>query len=182
MSVKPKTRRKNMFLGKDIIGNPVIAVSDGRSIGKVKDLYLTADLRSVAGIYLGTEGLFSRRSLLVRSEDVITMGKDAVLVKHDQVIQEEEDTFETEETWLRRDELQGRTVDSPGGTKVGKIGDVIINQEGKVMGFNFSQVYVSGPIADNHSVAIHTVQDVGHEDGVMTIDLEQAEQQNLSVT
>jgi hypothetical protein len=51
-----------------------------------------------------------------------------------------------------------------------------------VLGFSLSQVYISGPIADNHSVAIHTVQDVGHEDGVMTIDLEQAEQQELSVT
>lgn len=171
-----------MFLGKDIIGNPVITVSDGRSIGKVKDIYLTTDLQSVAGIYLGTEGLFSRRSLLVKSEDVVTMGKDAVLVKHDEVIQEEKDISEPEETWLRRDELQGRTVDSPGGTKVGKVGDVIINKEGKVLGFSLSQVYISGPIADNYSVAIHTVQDVGHEDGVMTIDLEQAEQQKLSVT
>jgi len=170
-----------MFLGKDIIGNPVITVTNGRSIGKVKDIYLTNDLQSVAGIYLGTDGLFSRRSLLVKSGDVVTMGNDAVLVRHEDVIQEEEDIPETEENWLRRDELQGRTVDSPGGTKIGKVGDVIINKEGKVLGFSLSQVYISGPIADNHSVAIHTVQDVGHEDGVMTIDLEQAEQQELSV-
>jgi uncharacterized protein YrrD len=171
-----------MFLGKDIIGNPVITVSDGRSIGKVKDIYLSTDLQSVVGIYLGTDGLFSRRSLLVKSEDVVTMGNDAVLVKHDEVIQEERDISQPEETWLRRDELQGRTVDSPGGTKIGKVGDVIINKEGKVLGFSLSQVYISGPIADNRSVAIHTVQDVGHEDGVMTIDLEQAEKQKLSVT
>lgn len=170
-----------MFLGKDIIGNSVITVSNGRSIGKVKDIYLTNDLQSVAGIYLGTEGLFSRRSFLVKSEDVITMGKDAVLVKHEDVIQEEKDISETEEIWLRRDELQGRSIDSPGGTKVGKVGDVVIDKEGKVLGFSLSEVYISGPIADNRSVALHTVQDVGHEDGVMTIDLEQAEQQKLSV-
>ena len=83
-----------MFLGKDIIGNPVITVSDGHSIGKVKDIYLTINLQSVAGIYLGTEGLFSRQSFLVKSEDVITMGKDAVLVKHEDVIQEEKDIKE----------------------------------------------------------------------------------------
>ncbi len=78
--------------------------------------------------------------------------------------------------------MQGRTVDSPGGTKIGKAGDVIINKEGKVLGFSLSLVFISGPIAENHSVAIHTVQDVGNEDGVMTIDLEQAEQQELYVT
>lgn len=171
-----------MFLGKDIIGNSVITVSNGCSIGKVKDIYLTNDLQSVAGIYLGTEGLFSRRSFLVKSEDVITMGKDAVLVKHEDVIQEEKDISETEGIWLRRDELQGRSIDSPGGTKVGKVGDVVIDKEGKVLGFSLSEVYISGPIADNRSVAFHTVQDVGHEDGLMTIDLKQAEQQKLSVT
>ena len=172
-----------MFLGKDIIGNPVISVSEGRSIGKVKDVYLTMNLQSVAGIYLGsTGGLFSSRSsFLVKSEDVVTMGEDAVIVKHDDVIREERDISDIDETWLRRDELQGRTVDSPGGTKIGKVGDVIINKEGKVLGFSLSQVYISGPVAENRSVAIHTVQAVGNEDGVMTIDLEQAEQQELSV-
>jgi hypothetical protein len=109
------------------------------------------------------------------------MGDDAVLVRHEDVIQEEKDIPETEENWLRRDELQGRTVDSPGGTKIGKVGDVLINREGRVLGFSLSYVYISGPIADNNSVAIHTVQDVGNADGVMTIDLEQAEQQELSV-
>ena len=172
----------NMFLGKDIIGNPVITVSDGSSIGKARDVYLTNDCQKVAAIYLGTEGIFSRQSFLVKSEDVITIGKDAVLVKHGDVIHEETDLTETEEEWLRRDELQGRAVDTPGGTKVGRVGDVVIDKDGKVLGFSLSTVYVSGPINDNRSVAIHTVQDVGHEDGKMTIDLKHAEQQELNVT
>lgn len=170
-----------MFLGKDIIGNPVITVSNGRSIGKAKDLYLTKDCKTVAGIYLGTEGLFSRQSYLVKSEDVVTIGEDAVLVKHGEVIYEEGDMPEMEANWLRRDELQGRPIDTPGGTKVGKVGDVIINIDGDVLGFSLSQVYVDGPIADNRAVALHTVQDMGHEDGVITVDLKQAEQQALSV-
>jgi uncharacterized protein YrrD len=174
-------KESNMFLGKDIMGNPVITVSNARNIGKVKDIYLTSDCQSVVGIYLGTEGLFSRQSFLIKSEDVVTFGEDAVLVKQADVIQEETDLSESEGTWLRRDELQGRPVDTPGGTKVGKVGDVIIDKGGQVLGFSLSQVYVDGPIADNHSVAIHTVQDVGHEDGIMTIDLKQAERQELSL-
>ncbi|MBK7916639.1 MAG: PRC-barrel domain-containing protein [Chloroflexi bacterium] len=168
-------------MGKDIIGNPVITVNDGRSIGRVKDIYLSANCTLVTGIYLGTEGLFSRKSFLVKSEDLITIGQDAVLVRHADVIHEEGNLTETEETWLRRDELQGRPVDTSGGTKVGKIGDVIINEAGQVLGFSLSYVYVAGPIAENRSVAIHTVQDVGHEDGAMTIDLRRAEGQELSM-
>lgn len=172
---------KDLFLGKDIIGNPLITVNDGRSIGRIKDIYLSADCKFVAGIYLGTEGLFSRKSFLVKSEDITTIGQDVILVRHADVVHEEGDLAETEKSWLRRDELQGRSVDTSGGTKVGKIGDVIINGEGKVLGFSFSYVYVTGPIADNRSIAIHTVQDVGNEDGVMTIDLHSAETQELSV-
>jgi uncharacterized protein YrrD len=171
-----------MFLGKDIIGNPVITVNDGRSIGQAKDIYLSADCQSVAGIYLGTEGIFSRKSFLVKGEDITTIGQDAFLVKHADVIHEEGNLAQAEEIWLRRDELQGRPIDTSGGTKVGKIGDVIINGEGQVLGFSLSNVYVTGPIADNRSIAIHTVLDVGHEDGAMTIDLKQAEKQELSVT
>jgi uncharacterized protein YrrD len=170
-----------MFLGKDIMGNPVITVSNGRSIGKAKDIYLTEDCKTVAGIYLGTEGLFSRQSYLIKSEDVVTIGEDAVLVKHGEVIHEEGEVAATENRWLRRDELQGRPIDTPGGTKVGKVGDVIINIDGDVLGFSLSQVYVDGPIAENRAVALHTVQDMGHEDGAITVDLKQAEQQKLSV-
>ncbi|MDX1415330.1 MAG: PRC-barrel domain-containing protein [Candidatus Promineifilaceae bacterium] len=168
-----------MFLGKDIMGNPIIAISNGQSIGNVKDVYLSADCRSVAGIYLGSEGLFSRKYFLIKSEDMVTIGRDAVLVTHSEVIHKVDDLQDSEEAWLRRDELQGRPVDTPGGTKVGKVGDIILDKEGKVLGFDLSPVYVAGPIAANGSIALHTVEDVGSEDGVMTIDLEQAEQQKL---
>ena len=42
-------------------------------------------------------------------------------------------------------------------------------------------VYVTGPIAENRSVSINTVLDVGQEDGSMTIDLQRAEEQELSM-
>lgn len=174
-------KENDLFLGKDIMGNPIISVSDGNSIGNVKDIYLDKECRTVAGLYLGTEGLFSRQAFLVKKEDVVTIGKDAVLVKHPDVIYEENDVPDAATNWLRRDELQGRSVDTTGGTKLGKIGDVVINRDSEVMGFSLSRVYVSGPIADNHSIAIHTVQDVGQEDGAMTVNLEEAEQQELSV-
>jgi uncharacterized protein YrrD len=170
-----------MFLGKDIIGSPVITVDDGRSIGRAKDIYLSADCQTVAGVFLGTEGLFSRKSFLVRSEDITTIGQDAILVKNADVIHEEGNLAEAERTWLRRDELQGRPVDTSGGTKVGKIGDVLIDGEGNVLGFTLGNVYVTGPITENRSVSIHTVLDVGQEDGAMTIDLRRAEAQELSM-
>lgn len=169
-----------MLLGKDATGNPVISVNNGQTIGKIRDLFLDAEAKKVTGIYLGTEGLFSRTRQVVQVEDVVVIGPDAVLVKNADVIYEASDLDETD-MWLRRDELQGRPVDTTGGTKVGRIGDIIINERGEVTGYSLDRVYVAGPIAENGAVALHTVQDTGRTDGVMTINLEEAEKQSLSV-
>ena len=59
---------------------------------------------------------------------------------------------------------------------------VILDKHGRTLGFSLSHAFVSGPIAENRAVACHAVQDVGNEDGAMTIDLQLAEQQQLSVT
>ena len=169
-----------MLLGKNLIGNHVVAVSDGRIIGKVKDLYLAADLGSVTGIYLGTEGFFGGTHFLISAADVVTWGIDAVLVAHADVIHSEDKVAEAE-NWVRRDELQGRPVDTPGGTKVGNIGDVVLEKDGGVRGFSLSRVHVMGPVAERRSIALHAMLDPGSDDEPLTIDLERAEQQLLTV-
>jgi uncharacterized protein YrrD len=172
--------RRAMLLGKNLIGNPVVAVSDGCIIGKVQDLYLAADLASVTGIYLGTEGLFRGTHLIINASDVVTLGEDTVLVSHADVIHREDEVAEAK-NWVRRDDLQGRPVDTSGGTKVGQIGDIVFKKDGEVRGFSLSRVCVKGPVAERGSVALHTMLDTGREDDPMTIDLEKAEQQQLTV-
>jgi uncharacterized protein YrrD len=172
--------RNAMLLGKNLIGNPVVAVNDGRVIGKVQDLYLAADLQSITGIYLGTEGLFRGTHFLIDAADVVTLGVDTVLVSHADVIHKEDEVAEAE-NWVRRDDLQGRPVDTSGGTKVGQIGDIVFKKDGQVHGFGLSRVYVKGPVAERGAVALHTMLDGGSEDDPLTIDLEKAEQQQLTV-
>ena len=66
-------------------------------------------------------------------------------------------------------------------SSVGVIGDVIINVDDGVIGFKLARVFVEGPIAKKLAVAREVVADTGAEDGVMTIDLAQAEQHGLSL-
>jgi hypothetical protein len=106
------------------------------------------------------------------------LGVDAVLVAHADVIHSEEKVAE-DETWVRRDELQGRPVDTRGGTKVGNFGDFVPEKENRVRGF--SRAHVKRPVAERRSVALHAMLDPGSEDKPMTIDLERAEQQLLTV-
>ena len=66
--------------------------------------------------------------------------------------------------------------DTPGGTKVGQIGDVILDQEARVSRFRLSKVFVAGTIAEDPTIPRGAMLDTGGVDGVMTIDLPKAEQ------
>ena len=70
-----------MRLCKDLINKPIYTISDGRNIGDAKDLYLSADLETMAGIHLGREGLVRRKSILIPIDAVVVFGIDAILVK-----------------------------------------------------------------------------------------------------
>jgi len=170
-----------MRLGKDLLDKPLISVTDGRIVGRVKDLYLDNNLERIVGLYLGSEGIFSRKSMLVSRDRVTLLGIDAILAADSDVVIDESVATEIDQ-WTRRQELVGREVDTTGGTKVGVIGDVIINDDDGVIGFKLARVFVEGPIAKKQAVAREVVVDTGAEDGVMTIDLAQAEQHSLSLS
>lgn len=163
-----------MRLGKDLIGKPIISVTDGRLLGTVKDLYLNDQLYWLTGIHIGTEGLLKRKNYLIPRDSVVVFGIDAVLVKNADVVTEGKELVESE-TWPRLSKLKGRDVDTPGGTKVGTVGDIIIGEEGHITGFALAKVFVEGPIAEQGQVPRDALIDTGHEDGVMTIDLPKVE-------
>ncbi len=163
-----------MRLGKDLVGKQIISITDGRSLGAAKDIYVSSDLTDITGIYLGSEGLIKRKHFLITRADVVVFGIDAILVRHSDVIAEENDMPETV-AWVRLSKLNRREVDTPGGTKVATIGDIILGEQGNITGFALSRVYLEGPIEKNGTIPRTAVIDTGDEDGVMTIDLTRAE-------
>jgi sporulation protein YlmC with PRC-barrel domain len=169
-----------MGLGQTLIDKPVIKITDGSELGKVKDLYLDKDLGIVVGVYLGTEGLLERKPTFLRFQDVMVFGIDAVLARNIAVVHEGDRIPESEQ-WARLDELQGRQVDTPGGTKIGRIGDVILDEKARVIGFSLTHIAIEGPVAESNAFVRTALVDTGNEDGIMTIDLAQAEREELRV-
>lgn len=164
-----------MRLGKDLIGKPIYSMTDGRLLGSVKDLYLDQDLEMLTGIYVGSEGLIKRKSLLIARRSIMVFGIDAILAKSSDVVSDDEETKEAEH-WLRREELQKREIDTPGGTKVGTIGDILLDAEARINGFSLGKVFVEGPVAESRRIMKGAVVDTGRDDGIMTVDLSKAEQ------
>ena len=163
-----------MRLGKDLVNKQIISITDGRSLGTAKDIYMDNELTAITGIYLGSEGLIKRKHFLITRSDVVVFGIDAILVRTSDVIAEENELPETV-GWTRLSKLNKREVDTPGGTKVASIGDIILGEQGDISGFALSRVYVEGPIEKNGTIPRTAVIDTGDEDGVMTIDLTRAE-------
>ncbi|MGD2104207.1 MAG: hypothetical protein PVJ55_03700 [Anaerolineae bacterium] len=169
-----------MRLGKSLIGNPVFGISDGRKLGEVKDVYLGHDLTSVVGIYLGREGLLRPTPLFVERDDVALFGVNALFAKGSFTVREGDEAPEPP-GWLRMDQLRGREVRTPGGTKIGRIGDVVLDEDANVTGFSLVNLSVRGPVADADAVARSAVVSIEDAEGAMTMDLAKAEESLLEV-
>ena len=163
-----------MSTGKDLTGKPIYSITNGQKLGSVKDIYLNDDLSEMIGLYLGTEGIIKRKTLAIAQDNVSVLGVDAILVKNAEVVVDDKDMSEIK-GWLRLDKLQGREVDTPGGTKVGTIGDVIVDEAGMITGYVLGRVLMEGPIAERRSISRDVVIDPGDGDDSMTIDLSKAE-------
>ena len=162
-----------MRLGKDIIGKWIVTIDEGRKMGKVKDLLLDPDLTQLNGIYIAREGIFRRKTVYIPRNRVLVYGVDAVLVESaDAMTESRTDPIDG---WVRLSSIIGRSIDTPGGTKLATLGDMILNAEGKITGFSLAKVSVTGPISDNRAIARPAVTDTGNLDGTMTIDLPLAE-------
>ena len=111
---------------KELIGKPIYSITEGRLLGTVKDLYVDSEIRRVTGVYVGSEGLFSRKARLIPSDQVTILGIDAVLTIQSDVITDDT-VYVPSQDWLRRDGVQGRIMNTAGGTKVGSVGDLLID-------------------------------------------------------
>lgn len=163
-----------MRLGKDLENKPIVSVADGRILGRAKDVYVDRDLTRMAGLYVGSEGVIRRKTLVIPSEEVVLLGIDVILVKDADVVTTEKALAKTGE-WYRLGQLEGKEVRTPGGTKLGMIGDIILDEHGAVSAVALSKVYVSGPLAQKAMIPRDVIVDVFQTSDAIQVDLPRLE-------
>jgi sporulation protein YlmC with PRC-barrel domain len=170
-----------MFSSKDRADIPLISVTDGKKVGEIKDLYIDQDMRQATAVFLGREGVFKKKTFAVPRNAIQLIGKDAWLLTGSTVVAELEDIPDSI-TFILIGDLRGREIQSEGGTKIGIVDDVILDENGRILGFALGKVFVQGPLAEKRTIARDAITNIGSEETAMTTVLEKAESMEISTT
>lgn len=167
-----------MITSKEQSNKPLISITDGKKLGEIKDLYLDQDMRQIAAVFLGKEGLLSRKALMIPRSAVQVYGIDVWLVSGPDTVTGPEGIPESG-TFTLIGDLRGRELQTEGGTKIGMIDHVILDNDARVLGFGLGKVYSQGPLAERRMLAREAILDLGDAKKPMTVNLAQAESLKL---
>jgi uncharacterized protein YrrD len=161
---------------KDFQGKLLISVTDGRQLGEIKDVYLDKDAKEVIAVYLGKTktGMLTRKSRLIHIDQIRLFGADAWLVNgSDKVVTADE--VEGAKDFILAEDLRGRTVQTDGHTKIGTVGDIIVNANLDVVGFEFEKMHIKGPLSETNAISRAAITRFGKNHAPIVAALEQAE-------
>ncbi len=168
-----------MITAKEQTGKPLISLTEGKDLGEIKGLYLDRDMLHVAAVFTGTEGIINRKSLAVARDNVQILGIDAWLVSGSDVVKPLEEITDSVSFTLVSD-LRGREIQTEGGTKLCTVDDVILDGQGRVLGFSLAKVFSQGPLAEKKIIVREAIIDMGGTEKPMIANLSDAESKGIS--
>ena len=127
---------------KALKGKQIISLNDGCDLGIVEEIYLDTKLNSIVAI--GIRGLFKPQIDLILSQFINTFGQDALLVANSKMVVKQQDNLLEE--WIQCSQLQGRTVMSQEGQKIGFISEILLDNQGSVSGFTLGYTLSSNSL------------------------------------
>lgn len=124
-----KSMRDDKKTGKQLIGMPVIALSDGTEVGQIHDVIYNSKEGRLIGVTIPIAGGFfgGGKTLLLRTEQMFAMGEDAVTIQSASGLEEisrKADEFGDEAGIA----VLGKRLMTDDGTFLGKIVDVLIDR------------------------------------------------------
>ena len=157
---------------KEFQGKLLISVTDGKNLGEIKDVYLDKEAKEVIAVYLGKTGLLSRKTHLIHIDEIRLFGTDAWLVNgSDKIVGKEE--VEGSDQFILAEDLRGRAIQTDGKTRLGTIGDILVDGRMNVLGFSFDKLSVEGPLSATRQIARGALTTIGDP---IVASLEKAEQ------
>ncbi len=140
-----------------IFGKEVINQASGEKIALVHDVVLDNDLSHIMALLIRGSGLFSETHV-VRWNAVVSMG-DVVVVRAEPPLTTLKEDAEVSDLSKHANRITGTSVISDQGEQLGSIGDIFINEQGQVIGYEVKQ----GMLHSDRYLAIENVQATGKD-------------------
>jgi uncharacterized protein YrrD len=147
---------------------PVVSITNGEIIAKIETILINPNTRAVAALRFTRGSLLSRETQWIPAEEIRVWGEDVILVSGPDVFVQKESLTGYEDYLSVSDQLKGREVVSQEGKRIGILNDVLIDNEGRLVGYDLSKVFIEGPVADNKRISIEATHALGPD--VLVID------------
>jgi uncharacterized protein YrrD len=153
----------------DLIGKPVISVTNGQNIASVVDFMISPEKLVLTALVTSKGGLLSRKIEAIRSADVQVWGMHAVLVKDHDVVQKEDELYDRDEWMSISEDLKSREIVTVDGTRLGTIKDILIDRQGKMLAYELSKVPKDSYAFEGKLIPVEATQSLGTH--VLVVDL-----------
>ena len=151
----------NRIASQALVGNPVIGITNGEMIAKVEDLLVDPNTLNAAAAITSKSTLLSRENEAIPAEQVEVWGQDAILAKQPDVIVKEEE-LDDRDGWLSAsDDICGYDVVGEDGTRIGALGDVVLDSQGQIMGYEMAEVATEGRVAVANWIDVKATRSLG---------------------
>ncbi len=147
---------------------PVISITNGEILAKVDTVLINPNTRAVAALRFTQGGLLNRETRLIPAEEIRVWGEDVILVSGPDVLVPKENVSGYEDYLSVSDQLKGREVVSQDGKRIGILNDVLIDNQGQLVGYDLSKVFVEGTLAENKRINIEATHALGPD--VLVVD------------
>jgi uncharacterized protein YrrD len=152
-------------------GKAIIDIQTGEKIGQVDDLLFDPNTLGIGALLFSEGGLFNRQSQSLPAINVQVWGKDVLLVNRSGTGGALDQMPGKDEFVKLSDQLRGRYVVSTAGERVGQIDDVLIDDRGRLVGYDLSQVFIQGRLAELKRIPVEATSSLGKD--VLIVNLDQ---------
>jgi uncharacterized protein YrrD len=125
---------------KDLLKKPVIATTSGQQLGEVDQLLFEPGQHALYGMVIKARD--GGPSLLLQREQIRSIGKDAITVEREESTERFDANSTAQHLANTGGHLGGLEVMTEDGEKLGKVDNVMLNEDGTVASYQIS----SGPL------------------------------------
>lgn len=149
------------IVSQEFVGNPAIVITSGEMIAEIEDLLIDPVTLKAAAAITSKGSLLSREVEAIPADQVEVWGKDAILTKQTDVVVKEEE-LDGRDGWLSASsDASGYEVVAEDGTRIGTLGDLVLDHQGQIMGYEMAEVSTEGRVAAANWIDVKATRSLG---------------------